>query len=90
MLNKYRAPSALRSVVEIGITVVPFLLLWVAAWFSLRWSYAFSLLFGILASGFLVRLFMIQHDCGHGALFSATAGQRLGRARYERPHFHPV
>ena len=80
-LNHYRAPSPLRSAVEIGITVVPFILLWVAAWFSLRWGYVFSLLFAVLAAGFLVRLFMIQHDCGHGAFFPRRrANDWAGRA----------
>ena len=80
-LNHYRAPSPLRSAVEIGITVVPFILLWVAAWFSLRWGYVFSLMFAVLAAGFLVRLFMIQHDCGHGAFFPRRrANDWVGRA----------
>lgn len=80
-LNDYRAPSQIRSTVEIGITVVPFILLWVAAWFSLQWGYVFSLLFALLAAGFLVRLFMIQHDCGHGAFFPRRrANDWVGRA----------
>ncbi len=80
-LNDYRAPSQMRSTFEIGITVVPFILLWVAAWFSLQWGYVFSLLFALLAAGFLVRLFMIQHDCGHGAFFPRRrANDWVGRA----------
>lgn len=39
-----------------------------------------SLLLAVPASGFLVRLFMIQHDCGHGALFpSRLANDWVGR-----------
>ncbi|WP_247882516.1 fatty acid desaturase [Azospirillum sp. TSA2s] len=36
---------------------------------SLDISYAVTLLLAIPAAGFLVRIFIIQHDCGHGAFF---------------------
>ena len=70
VLHLYREPDGFRSGLELAVTLVPFVLLWVAAWASLRWSYLISLAFATLAAGFLVRLFMIQHDCGHGALFA--------------------
>jgi omega-6 fatty acid desaturase (delta-12 desaturase) len=45
--------------------------LWVAAWFALSRGHAWaSLLLAVPAAGFLLRLFMIQHDCGHGTFFS--------------------
>jgi omega-6 fatty acid desaturase (delta-12 desaturase) len=69
ILNRYRAPSQLRSSFELLVTAVPFILLWVAMWASLRWSYWLSLALAVPAAGFLVRLFMIQHDCGHGSFF---------------------
>ena len=68
-LNLYRAPSHSRSLIEIMVTVVPFVLLWILMWACLRWSYLLSLVIAVPAAGFLVRLFMIQHDCGHGSFF---------------------
>jgi acyl-lipid omega-6 desaturase (Delta-12 desaturase) len=68
-LAHYREPDHGRSVVEILITVVPFVLLWVMMWLSLHIGYGLYLLLAVPASGFLVRLFMIQHDCGHGSFF---------------------
>jgi len=68
-LSKYREPNALRSVFEIAITLVPFALMWAATLIALEYSYLLSVLCGITASGFLLRLFLIQHDCGHGAFF---------------------
>jgi len=68
-LTRYREPNHGRSVVEILITVVPFVLLWLLMWLSLPIGYGLYLLLAIPASGFLVRLFMIQHDCGHGSFF---------------------
>lgn len=38
---------------------------------SLRVSYAWTLVLAIPAAGFLVRVFIIQHDCGHGSFFKA-------------------
>jgi acyl-lipid omega-6 desaturase (Delta-12 desaturase) len=71
ILSGYRAPNRLRSIVEVVITALPFMALWAAAWlfFWLGHPWA-SLLIAVPAAGFLVRLFMIQHDCGHGAFFS--------------------
>jgi omega-6 fatty acid desaturase (delta-12 desaturase) len=68
-LAGYREPNHTRSVFEILITVVPFVLLWLSMWWSLHIGYGLSLLLAVPASGFLVRLFMIQHDCGHGSFF---------------------
>jgi acyl-lipid omega-6 desaturase (Delta-12 desaturase) len=68
-LARYREPSHGRSVVEVLITVVPFVLLWLAMWFSLQVGYGLYLLLAVPTAGFLVRLFMIQHDCGHGSFF---------------------
>jgi omega-6 fatty acid desaturase (delta-12 desaturase) len=80
-LDRYRTPSQPRSLLEIAITAVPFALLWLAMWASLEWSYLLSLAIAVPAAGFLVRLFMIQHDCGHGSFFRRRwANDWTGRA----------
>ena len=69
-LARYRKPSFARSMVELAITVVPLVVLWILIWAVLGTSYYWvCLLFAVPAAGFLVRLFMIQHDCGHGSFF---------------------
>jgi omega-6 fatty acid desaturase (delta-12 desaturase) len=70
ILNRYREPNRTRGIVELTITALPLAALWAAAWYlySLGWWWA-SLLVAIPASGFMVRLFMIQHDCSHGSFF---------------------
>ncbi len=69
-LKRYHAPNHARSILEIAITAAPFAALWALAWAAVHFGY-WQLLAAlwILAAGFLVRLFMIQHDCGHGAFF---------------------
>ncbi|MEP3047474.1 MAG: fatty acid desaturase [Roseibium sp.] len=69
-LAKYREPSMARSLFEIFITVVPFICLWVLCAASFIYGQYWGLLLIIPASGFLVRLFILQHDCGHGSLFA--------------------
>jgi omega-6 fatty acid desaturase (delta-12 desaturase) len=66
---RYRVSSPVRSIVELAITAGPFVLLWVLMWATLDLGYWLCLLLALPAAGFLVRLFMIQHDCGHGAFF---------------------
>ncbi len=79
-LARGRGPDEMRSVVEILITVVPLALLWLSIWAARDASYGISLLLAIPAAGFLVRLFMIQHDCGHGAFFrNRLANDWVGR-----------
>jgi omega-6 fatty acid desaturase (delta-12 desaturase) len=70
VLADYRKPSHGRSFLEIALTLVPFAGLWASAWAASRFGYwELSPLLSILAAGFLVRLFMVQHDCGHGSFF---------------------
>jgi acyl-lipid omega-6 desaturase (Delta-12 desaturase) len=79
-LARYRQPNLGRSVIEILITVGPFVVLWLLACLSLRIGYGFYLLSVVPAAGFLVRLFMIQHDCGHGSFFHhRSANDWVGR-----------
>ena len=80
-LAYYRSPDLGRSVVELLVTIVPFVLLWLLMWLALQIGYGLYLVLAVPTAGFLVRLFMIQHDCGHGAFFrSRQANDWVGRA----------
>ncbi len=81
VLVQYRTPRTSRSVIEVIITLVPFLAIWAAAWWALSVSIWLALALALVNAAFLVRLFIIQHDCGHGALFrSKRVSDWLGRA----------
>lgn len=70
-LAPYQSPDAWRSWWQIINSAVPFIALWVAMYFSLQVSYWLTLALAILAAGFMVRLFIIFHDCGHGSFFKS-------------------
>ena len=80
VLARYREPSCVRSIVELVITAVPFVVLWMLMWAALGTGCWVGLLLAVPAAGFLVRLFMIQHDCGHGSFFGRRrANDWVGR-----------
>jgi len=81
LLARYRQPSTGRSLVEIGVTLAPLVALWVLAWAALDVGYWLALPLAMLAAAFMVRLFLIQHDCSHGSFFRhRLANAWLGRA----------
>lgn len=82
-LSKYREPITLRSISELIITLTPFAFLWGMAWWALSISNWLALALAALNALFLVRIFLIQHDCGHGSFFknrqiSDWTGRALG------------
>jgi acyl-lipid omega-6 desaturase (Delta-12 desaturase) len=79
-LARYRNPKAWRSIGELLITILPFLSLWFLAWLAVEKGYWIGLLLVLPAAGLLVRLFIIQHDCGHGSFFRyRTTNDCVGR-----------
>lgn len=80
-LEPYRRQDNRRVIVELLITFIPFVALWVvSSWAYLSGLLWLSLLIAVPAAGFLVRLFMIQHDCGHGSFVSPKwLGDWIGR-----------
>lgn len=79
-LRDYRGPRTPRSVVEVAITILPFFGLWALIWAGVSAGHWIALVLVIPAAAFLVRLFMIQHDCGHHSFFrSKRANDWVGR-----------
>jgi omega-6 fatty acid desaturase (delta-12 desaturase) len=79
-LRSYARPSPRRSLLQLAITGGAFAALWLGMWFGLERAYALSLLLALPAAGLMVRLFIIQHDCGHGSYFRARwANDLVGR-----------
>ena len=70
-----------RSLFQLITTATPFIALLVVMATATQGRYWLTLLLAIPTAGLLVRLFIIQHDCGHGSFFkSRAANDFLGRA----------
>ncbi|MFP3940367.1 MAG: fatty acid desaturase, partial [Thermoanaerobaculia bacterium] len=79
VLAPYKKPDTRRAVFQLLSTAVPFVALWGLMLWSLQVSYALTLLLAVPIAGLQVRLFIIQHDCGHGSFFpSKRANDVLG------------
>jgi len=80
VLAPYAKPDPRRSVLELLVTAVPFALLWAGALLCVQHGLWWGLVLTFPAAGFLMRLFMVQHDCGHGSFFrSRRTNDTLGR-----------
>lgn len=80
ILSKYREPNTVRSSFELAITVSAFVFLWALAWFMLSVSAWLTFAISLCNAAFLLRLFVIQHDCGHSAfLKNRVLSDWLGR-----------
>ena len=78
--QRYRRPSLPRSLGQLGSTVLPLLALNALMYASLSVSYWLTLALAVPTAGFVVRLFIIQHDCGHGSFFgSRRLNDTVGR-----------
>jgi acyl-lipid omega-6 desaturase (Delta-12 desaturase) len=72
----YEQPSLGRSLLDIATSVVPYLALVVAMYLALDVSVWLTLALAIPAAGFLLRVFILFHDCGHGSFFASKRANR--------------
>jgi omega-6 fatty acid desaturase (delta-12 desaturase) len=77
LLAPYTGADLRRSLVCLATSVVPYVGLWVAMYYLLGVSYFLTLLVAIPAAGFLVRTFIVFHDCGHGSFMPSKRANRF-------------
>jgi omega-6 fatty acid desaturase (delta-12 desaturase) len=78
-LRPYGEPRLGRSLLDVATSVVPYLALSAVMYLLLDVSYLLTLAVGVLASGFLLRTYIIFHDCAHGRFLpSQRATNALG------------
>lgn len=73
----HRKPVLGRSVWQLANSLVPYLALWALMIWTLGISYWITLALAVVAAGFLVRIFIIFHDCGHASFFDSRRANRL-------------
>lgn len=76
---KYQHSILSTSLWQVATSIGPYALCWVAAYFALDISFWAALPFSILGGLFIMRIFIIQHDCGHNSFFKEKKwNNRLG------------
>jgi omega-6 fatty acid desaturase (delta-12 desaturase) len=79
IVSKYAYPETWRSLWQVCNSVIPFLGMWYLMYRSLAIGYWLTLLLAVPTAGFMVRCFIIFHDCCHGSfLRTIKANDRLG------------
>jgi len=76
IIKRYNTPDPVKSWWQIINSVGPYIILWILMIKSIEISYLITLLLSVFAAGFMVRIFIIFHDCGHGSFFKS---QRLNK-----------
>jgi acyl-lipid omega-6 desaturase (Delta-12 desaturase) len=79
-LREHQAPDHGRSAWQIAVSFLSFIGLCALMYVTADVSTWLTLALAVPAAGFVVRIFILQHDCGHGALFrSRTLNDWVGR-----------
>lgn len=72
IVAKYQKPAPWRAIWQIVNTIIPYAGLWALMYCAVNVSWWLAVPLAILAGAFLVRIFIIFHDCGHGSFFKST------------------
>jgi len=77
IVAKSQQPSVWRSLWQIGNSLIPYAALWYLMYRLQVVSIWLALPVAVLAGAFLVRIFIIFHDCGHHSFFKSTAANDI-------------
>ena len=81
LVARYQQPDLRISIWQVVNSFGGLFISLILMYFSLRIGYWLTLLLAVPAAGFVVRIFIIQHDCGHGSFFkSRRANDLVGMA----------
>lgn len=76
-LKKYTQEHKAKATIQIINSFLPFIGIWIAMYLTLDISYWITLGLGAINSFFLVRIFIIQHDCGHQSFVQNRKAQKI-------------
>jgi omega-6 fatty acid desaturase (delta-12 desaturase) len=76
-LERFQSSSSWRAQWQIINSFVPYIVLWFVMRLALDMSYWLMLPIGVLAAGFLARIFIIFHDCGHASFFRSRGANNV-------------
>jgi omega-6 fatty acid desaturase (delta-12 desaturase) len=73
----YTKPDTRRALIQVFNTALPFIAVMLTIFLALHHGFFAAAVLFPVGAVFLVRLFMLQHDCGHGAFFTAAWANNL-------------
>ena len=76
-MRKYQVPSRWKGTWQLVNTLAPYFALWVAMYFAMSVSWWLVIPLALLAGGFVVRAFIIFHDCTHGSFFKSKRANEI-------------
>jgi omega-6 fatty acid desaturase (delta-12 desaturase) len=76
-VDRFARPSLGRSLFALATSIVPFIGFWALMYFSLQVSYLLVLVLAVPTAGFLVRTFILFHDCAHGSFLRSRRANGL-------------
>ncbi|HZL42911.1 MAG TPA: fatty acid desaturase [Verrucomicrobiae bacterium] len=77
IVAQYQRPAWFPAVWQLANTIVPYVALWYLMHLVISVSYWLAIPLAVLAAGFMVRLFIVSHDCGHGSFFKSRKANDL-------------
>jgi omega-6 fatty acid desaturase (delta-12 desaturase) len=77
VLTRFQKRSASRALIQVANSLAMYVLLWCAIYWSWRFSYALALCLTFLAGLWVVRVFIIMHDCGHGSFTQSKLANNI-------------
>lgn len=72
IISKYNHPDKLKSWWQLSANILLYAVVWFLMIQSISVSYWLTLPLTVVGAGFLIRLFIIYHDCGHGSYFKSA------------------
>jgi omega-6 fatty acid desaturase (delta-12 desaturase) len=76
---KYQQPNLRKAIWQLVNTFVPYVVLWILMVITIQQGYSYwgTLALAVVAAGFLVRIFIFFHDCGHQSFFASRRANTI-------------
>jgi omega-6 fatty acid desaturase (delta-12 desaturase) len=75
--DKFKGADTKASLIQISTTLCLYFMNLLLIYFAMQTSYLLGLIAAVPAAGLLTRIFIIQHDCGHGSFFNSNIANNI-------------
>ena len=76
-VSRFQSPCRSKALWQLVNSAGPYVVLWIAMVYALEISYFLVMPLAIAAAGFLARIFIVSHDCGHASFFRSKRADEL-------------